>query len=382
MRLLLVSLLALAVASCATALEKPAREQLTLTPASFSDLEGWNTDKPAAALAAFRHSCKALSKKSGDASLGIGGKVAAWQWACMDATKVPDSDDAARAYFQQWFRPFAASASSGDTGLFTGYYMPELSGSLVRTSTFKTPLYARPADLISVDLGAFKSELKGQHIVGKVSGTNFTPYDDRADISQGSLTDRAQTVAWVDDPVSAFFLEVQGSGRIRLNDGGIVPIGYDGANGRAYAAIGRIMADRGDVPRPVTMPSIRAWLAAHPDQAQQVMNANPSYVFFRRLPTDDAIGAEGVALTPERSLAVDPAFVPLGVPVWLDTTDGAGTPLRRLMVAQDTGGAIKGPVRGDFFWGAGDNAAAQAGAMQSHGRYFLLLPKTVSPSDD
>jgi membrane-bound lytic murein transglycosylase A len=159
-------------------------------------------------------------------------------------------------------------------------------------------------------------------------------------------------------------------------------VGYDGANGRAYVAIGRVMAERGDIPRPVTMPAIRAWLTAHPQQAQQIMNENPSYVFFRRLPDTNVVGAEGVALTPQRSMAVDPAFVPLGLPIWLDTTDGQGAPIQRLMIAQDTGGAIKGPVRGDFFWGAGATAAAQAGAMQSRGHYYLLLPKAVSPHDD
>ena len=257
--------------------------------------------------------------------------------------------------------------------------MPELRGSLQRVGAFTTPLYARPVDRIDADLSAFKSDLKGQHIVGKVSGDHFVPYDDRAAIAAGSLDKRAAVIAWVDDPADAFFLEVQGSGLIRMTDGGILPVGYDGANGRAYVAIGRVLADRGDIARPVTMPAIRAWLRAHHDQAQEIMNQNPSYVFFRRLPTKDPLGAEGVALTPGRSMAVDAAFIPLGAPVWLDTVDGQNVKLQRLMIAQDTGGAIKGPVRGDFFWGAGDSAATQAGTMQSRGRYFVLLPKAVTP---
>jgi membrane-bound lytic murein transglycosylase A len=379
---LLALFLLLAVVSCATPQEKSVREGLTLTPASFGDLDGWQNDAPGQALIAFRHSCATLEKKDGKTSMGIAGKVAAWQWACAAADRTPEGDDAARAYFEQWFRPFAAAGREGDTGLFTGYYAPELSGSLQQGGAFQTPLYARPADLIAVDLGLFKSSLKGQHIVGKVEGSKLTLYDNRASIARGSLNGRAQPLVWLDDPVSAFFLEIQGSGHVRLADGSVIPVGYDGANGRDYVAIGRIMADRGDLPRPVTMPAIRAWLAAHPDQAQQVMNENPSYVFFRKLPEDKVVGAEGVELTPERSIAVDPSFVALGVPVWLDTTDGNGAPLRRLTVAQDTGGAIKGAVRADFFWGSGDAAAAQAGAMQSRGRYYLLLPKTVNPSED
>jgi membrane-bound lytic murein transglycosylase A len=362
--------------------EKPAREKITLTAASFDDLKGWGQDGPLQALAAFRKSCHTLRNKPDGASMGIAGTAAAWKKPCAEADRTPDSDDAARAYFEAWFRPYAATGSASEVGLFTGYYAPELNGSLQQGGAFQTPLYARPADLISVDLGLFKSDLKGQHIVGKVSGSKLVLYDNRADIAKGSLNSRAQPLAWIDDPVGAFFLEVQGSGHVRLQDGSVIPVGYDGANGRSYVAIGRIMADRGDVPKPVTMPGIKAWLAAHPEQAQTVMNENPSYVFFRRLPSDDVVGAEGVALTAQRSIAVDPAFVPLGTPVWLDTYDGQGAALRRLMVAQDTGGAIKGPVRADFYWGTGDTAAVQAGAMQSKGRYYLLLPQSVSVRDD
>ena len=372
----------LTLASCAVT-PKPAHEHLTLKPASFADLDGWNNDTPAAALLAFRLSCPAFGGLAVDASLGIAGKVAAWQAACAAAEQIPGDDDAAaRAYFETWFRPYAAAGNAGTEGLFTGYYVPELNGALQRGGTFQTPLYQRPGDMISVDLGAFKSDLKGQHIVGKVSGTQLTPYDARADITRGSLTGRAEPLVWIDDPVGVFFLQVQGSGHIRLTDGSVMPVGYDGANGRAYVAIGRVMADRGDLPRPVTMQAIRDWLKAHPERAGDVMNINPSYVFFRRLPNNDIIGAQGVALTPGRSMAVDPLFVPLGVPLWLETTDGQDAPLHRLMVAQDTGGAIKGPVRGDVFWGAGEAAGAEAGMMQSQGRYYLLLPKAVNIGDD
>ena len=380
MRLTLICILFLVLSACAQAPVTP--ERLTLTPISFSDLDGWKKDAPAGALTAFQRSCVSLAAKSGTSSLGIAGKVSAWQSACAQAKKTPATDESARAYFENWFSPYATSGSEGDYGLFTGYYLPELRGSLKREGAFQAPLYAQPADRIEVNLGTFKPDLKGQQIVGKVQNNKLIPYDDRAAIAKGSLVDRAQPLVWTDDPVGAFFLEVQGSGYVRLTDGSRFLVCYDGANGRDYTAIGRVLADRGDLSRPVTMPAIRAWLAAHPARAQEVMNANPSYVFFRRMPSDEAVGAQGIALTPMRSLAVDNHFLPLGVPVWLDTADGQGAVLQRLMIAQDTGGAIKGPVRGDFFWGAGDNAAMQAGSMQSRGRAYVLLPKTVSPNDD
>jgi len=382
MRFALLSALFLLLVGCATTPQKPGAEKLTLTPVSFSDLDGWNKDTPAAALLAFQRSCTQLTNKPTGSKLGIAGKVAAWQWACAEAQKTSPTDEAARAYFEQWFRPYAAEGNEGEFGLFTGYYVPELRGSLQRGGEYQTPLYARPPDLITVDLGLFKNELKGKHIIGKVAESQLVPYDVRAEIAKGSLAERAQPLVWLADPVGAFFLEVQGSGSVKLPDGNVVSVGYDGANGHDYVAIGRMMADRGDIPRPVTMPAIKAWLAAHPAQAQDALNINPSYVFFRRLPTAEVVGAEGVNLTQGRSMAVDPAFVPLGVPLWLDTLDGRGGTLQRLMVAQDTGGAIKGPVRGDFFWGAGEDAGTQAGAMQSRGRYYLLLPKTVSPDDE
>ena len=361
----------LLLTSCALPTGKPAPERLTLTPVSFSDLEGWQKDAPALAFAAFQRSCAALASKPS----GIAGKSINWKEACATAKRTDISDSAARAYFEHTFRPYAVTGQDGADGLFTGYYVPELRGSLQREGIYQTPLYASPADKIDVDLGLFKTDLKGQHLTGKVANGKLVPYDDRAAITQGSLSNRAQVLAWVDDPISLFFLQVQGSGRIRLTDGTIMPVGYDGANGRAYVAIGHMLADKNEIARPVTMPAIREWLAMHPDRAAEIMNANPSYVFFRHTPSEAVMGAEGVALTAGRSLAVDPSFMPLGMPLWLNTTDGQGSPLQRLMIAQDTGGAIKGSVRGDFFWGAGDTAATQAGAMQSRGRYYVLLPE-------
>lgn len=349
---------------CALAPEAP-KDEARLTPVAFADLDGWTQDDPLPALRAFRKSCATTSAQK-------------FRVACERSRSVAATAQAARQFFEAAFTPYALAGRAGDEGLFTGYYVPELRASLRRTAVYRTPLYGRPVDKIDVDPALFKASWKGGRLTGKVREGRLIPYDDRAAITSGSLEGRAPVVAWVDDPVDAFFLEIQGSGRLRFEDGTSWLVGYESANGRAYVPIGRVLAARGDLARPVTMPSLRAWLAANPDKARGVMNENPSYIFFRRLSGDAVLGAQGVGLTPERSLAVDPSFVPLGAPVWLETSDGGNRPLHRLMVAQDTGGAIKGVVRGDVFWGEGAQAAAQAGAMQSRGRAFLLLPQDPS----
>lgn len=243
------------------------------------------------------------------------------------------------------------------------------------------PLYRRPPSLISVDLGLFRPELAGTRIAGKVVGNRLHPFDSRAEIEAGALTGHGLELLWVDDPVAAFFLHVQGSGRVKLADGGVVRIGYDGSNDLPFLAIGRSLVAEGVLDRRhASMQSIRDWLRANPERGRQMMARNARFVFFRELDGDGPIGAEGVALTPGRSLAVDPAFVPLGAPLWLDThwPGAPARPLRRLVVAQDAGAAIKGPVRGDLFWGFGEAALAEAGRMKSTGRYYLLLPRAVA----
>jgi membrane-bound lytic murein transglycosylase A len=302
--------------------------------------------------------------------------VGDWQKICNVLASSPPTD--ATQFFETWFRPYSVAGNAGDNGLFTGYFEVPLHGSRYQSAKFHTPLYSLPDDYLTADLGLFKKDLAGQKIIGKVSGKNFFPYDARDEIVAGSLVGRAKVIAWVDNETEAFFLSVQGSGQVVMENGDIVHVGYAGTNGKSYVAIGRVLADDGKIARPVTMEKIRAYLAAHPADAEIVMNRNPSYIFFREIPGAGPLGALGVPLTPSRSLAVDPAYVPLGVPLWLDTTDGFNAPLRRLMVAQDTGGAIKGVVRGDVFWGLGDVAEQQAGAMQNRGRYFMLLPKSVS----
>ncbi|MBZ6381090.1 murein transglycosylase A [Sphingomonas sanguinis] len=320
-------------------------------------------DQAEAARAAFALSCPGLMRRTDASGLTQG---ADWQAACQAAASVPRGG--ARDFFARYFE--AVQVGDGRS-LATGYYEPEIAGSRERRSGYEVPIYARPRDLIDVDLGAFTTDLKGKKIRGKVQGTNLVPYDDRTAIEQGSLEGRAPILAWGADPIEVFFLQIQGSGRLRLPDGGIMRIGYDTQNGRDYTGIGALMKARGLLgPGQTSMQGIVAWLHDHPEEGRAIMRENKSFVFFREL-NGAPQGAMGYAVTGQVSVAADPKFVPLGAPVFLsmDRQDATG-----LWVAQDTGGAIKGSNRFDTFWGAGDTARAVAGGMSARGTAFLLLP--------
>ncbi len=361
--------------------------RLALVPAAFDDLAGWADDNHAAAVTALARSCARWRRLPADRPLGrggIAGTVADWQPICAAALALPPGTPApARAFFETHFRPYAVTIGAATEGLFTGYYEAALRGSRAPGGAFTTPLLAKPDDLVMVDLGRFRDDLAGARIAGRVVGGRLLPYATRAEIDAGALAGRGLELVWVDDPVDAFFLQIQGSGRVALADGGDLRLGYAGHNGHPYFAIGRELIRRGALTREtVSMQSIRRWLADNPDAAAEVMQLNASFIFFRPLDTDGPLGAQGVVLTPGRSLAVDRRHVPLGLPIWLDASapsvDGGGDrPLRRLMVAQDTGGAIRGPIRGDVYWG-GDAAAAEiAGRMKHPGRWYLLLPRSL-----
>ncbi len=362
---------ALLVGSCA----EPPTDRLTLTPVAFTDLPGWRDDAVAEALPALLRSCALLANRAPDRAVGrdgVGGTVADWLPACGAARRVPAGDDqAARAYFETWFQPYAA----GSDGLFTGYYESELNGALEPDARYRYPIHGRPADLVTVDLDAFLPDAKLPDLVGRVAGGKVVPYPRRAEIDGGALGAAAPVVAWADDPVDVLLLHIQGSGRLNLPDGRTLRVGYAASNGHKFVGITRTLLDHGKLGRnQATMQDTAAWLRANPEQAAALIQENPRYIFFRLFEGDGPLGAQGVPLTPLRSMAVDPAHVPLGVPLWLDTRDPDGRPLRRLMLAQDTGSAIKGPVRGDFFWGHGDEAFHNAGRMKSRGTYYLLLP--------
>ena len=367
---------------------KTTEDRLVLEPARFADLPGWREDALAEALPAFLKSCAKVASLPEDGSLGIAGTAGDWQPVCTAAARVPAGDSAAaRAFFEEQLRPMAVTNGGEETGLFTGYYEALLNGSRKRHGRYTVPLYVRPPELVMVDLGRFRDELAGQRIAGKVEEGHLLPYPERREIVAGALAGRDLELVWVDSPVDAFFLEIQGSGRVRLDDGTEMRLGYAAQNGHPYFAIGRDLVERGALTRAeVSMQSIRKWLEEHPVEAPEVMAKNRSYFFFQELSGDGPLGAQGVALTPGRSLAVDRKFLPLGVPVWLAGSapaarDGAPErPLNRLLVAQDTGGAIRGPVRGDVFWGHGPEAAAVAGRMKHDGRLWVLLPKAPPAS--
>jgi len=386
-RLLALALCLPVLAACvprAPAPPPPAlADKLVLQPAGFADLAGFADDRVAEALPALRRSCDRIARVP---DLGIAGGAEDWRQPCAEIAALRAGDDSGlRTVLQRHFAVALATNNGNADGLFTGYYEPTLQGSRSPGARHTVPLLARPGDLVTVDLGQFRDSLKGQRIAGRVEGGALRPYATRGEIEAGALKERAQPIAWVTDPVDAFFLHIQGSGRVELAEGGVMRVGFAAQNGHPYVAIGRSLVQRGALKQEeVSMQSIRAWLAANPGEARGLMQENPSYIFFRELTGEGPLGAQGVALEPGRSLAVDRAHLPLGIPVWLDATQPDADPskpdrpLRRLLVAQDTGGAIRGPVRGDVFWGHSREAAEIAGRMKHRGRYYLLLPKTAA----
>jgi membrane-bound lytic murein transglycosylase A len=362
---------------------------LIIEPASFSSMPGWYDDDHINAVGAFLKSCEIIMNKDPSFSFGpdgIGGTYGDWKNVCLAARYIDQSsvdERQARLFFEKYFKPYKALADGKkDKGLFTGYYEASLYGSLEKSGKYKYPLLKRPDDLVMVDLGIFREGLKGQRIAGRVVGAHLKPYEDRSEIQEGKLSDIDNlALVWVDNPVDAFFLHIQGSGRINFANGEYVRLGYDGQNGHPYYAIGRELIHRGHIEKDnISMQTIRAWLEANKEEAPEIMNTNKSYIFFRHLDEDGPLGGSGATLTPGRSLAIDRTKIPYGVPVWLDIeppVEGEEK-VQRLVVAQDTGGAIRGPIRGDVFWGYGDRAEYLAGHMKSEGRYWLLLPKEVS----
>lgn len=371
----------------------PTQDRLVLKPATFQDLPGWRDDAVEEALPAFLRSCQRIaalpdgapvSDKGGAAKAG---KPEDWRPVCAEAARIPPGDrEATRRFFEARFQPWSARNNRNPLGLFTGYYEPLLHGSRRRHGRYTVPLYGRPPELVMVDLGRFRDDLKGKRIAGKVDKGALLPFADRREIDQGALAGRKLELVWVDDPIEAFFLQIQGSGRVELAEGGEMRVGYAAQNGRPYTSIGKaLIQSRALNPETVSMQAIRAWLEAHPDRIDEVLERDASYVFFQEVKGEGPMGAEGVPLTPGRSMAVDLGYLPLGVPLWLAAgvpAPDAGAPdrkLHRLLVAQDTGGAIRGPVRGDLFWGFGPQAEAIAGRMKHRGKLWVLLPKGVKP---
>ena len=369
----------------------PAPGPLRLVPTGYSALPGWAASDPTAALAALRRSCAQIARKPDDAAMGgagYAGTAADWRAACRAAPGKPAGALGARAYFETWFRPVTIGAGHAREGLFTGYYEAELRAARQRHGPYQTPVYGVPDDLVTVDLGQFRDEWKNERIAGRIDGHDLVPFPSRAQIDAAGLA-KAPVLFYADDPVAVFFLHIQGSGRVHFEDGTTARVAYAAQNGRPYTAIGRTLIAEGAIPREeVSLQSIRAWLKAHPQDARRVMETNESYVFFKQEPIADpalgANGSEGVPLTPGASLAVDLRIHPLGAPFFVAASAPDPDPAKpdrgfqRLLIAQDTGGAIRGAVRGDVFWGSGAGAQAIAGRMKAQGTLFVLLPKPVA----
>jgi membrane-bound lytic murein transglycosylase A len=355
--------LLLVLSACSVSNTLP--QKLTLKPVSYAQLPGWGADQALDAYRSYQKSCMALLAQDPDKPMGendLANSVAAYQQPCQIAiNSVIEDDTTARVFFQTQFIPFKAANNFDSQGKFTGYFEPVMRGSRTKSMRYNVPVYRTPSDRIPGE-----------------------PHFTRAEINRGALSGRGLELFWVEDPVRLFFTEVQGSGRIELDTGETVRIGYAERNGHPYVPIGRVLKERGILPEDqISMQAIQDWLWKNPDQAFEVMEQNPSFIFFREIEGDGPIGSQNVALTPMRSLAVDRKFIPLGIPVFVDamlpqTPQTQGGFFRKLLIAQDTGGAIKGPVRGDIFFGAGNDAEWYAGHMNSGGEYYLLLPRAVA----
>jgi membrane-bound lytic murein transglycosylase A len=355
--------------------KKPAVPTTVYEKRRWSELPGWETDNVDSAWAAFLESCHALRFRP------------EWSAPCASAQTVPANSAASiRTYFESTFDPYEIVKRTGpveeDTGLITGYFEPLLYGSRTPSARFVAPLYAPPPDLLIIDLTSLYPELKGKRVRGRLEGNKVLPYYTRAELP-ADPTLRGHEIVWIDSAFEAMMLEVQGSGRVQLADGSVIRLLYADQNGQPYHSIGRYLVTIGALTvEQATIPGIRAWLTAHPERMQEVLDANPSVVFFSEAPLGDPNlgpkGAQGVPLTSGRSIAVDPNWIPLGTPVFMATTlPDSGQPLQRLVIAQDTGGAINGAPRADYFCGSGPQAADLAGRMRQQGSLWMLWPRNT-----
>jgi len=375
----------LAVPPLASLKETPARALSgRFAPAKWADLPGWQQDTLDHVWQGLLNNCKGLMRPvSGSQMLPARAPPRVWHTVCAQAQRLGEdlATDAVRAFLQQHLQPWRVLDAAGKPArnTVTGYYEPLIRAARTRDGTYQWPLYAVPDDLLIIDLGATHPELSGKRVRGKLQGRRVVPYDTRADIAASPHP--PPTLVWAEDPVEAFFLQIQGSGRAQLPDGTMIRLAYADHNGRPYTAIGQWLAKQGELPLAQTsMQNIKRWAQRNPDRVLEMLNVNAAMVFFREERIADATlgpqGAYGVPLLAQRAIAVDPKFVPLGAPVWLSTQWPASeTPLQRLVFAQDTGAAITGAARADFFWGFGDAAATHAGRMKQNGQMWVLWPQ-------
>ena len=356
----------------------PPKETITYTPVEYKEIPGWSKKGLRIALRSFSASCSAITRHTFQRVQNLKSfNPQSWREVCERSKNIEwRTDKEARTFFMKNFAPWRVHPSAYE-GLFTGYYEIEIKGSRKRTDKFKYPIYARPKDLIDVSLEKFDQRLPRQKIFGKVKNGSLVRYLTRAQIENQDLSNSTDILAWGDNLTDLFFLQIQGSGRLLLPDNQVMQIGYAANNGHPYTAIGRILIKRGLIAKEaLSMQTIRSWLSANPSKVEELFNHNARYIFFRELPEAGVLGALGVKLTPKSSIAIDPNFIPLGAPVWISTSlPDTERPFQKLMISQDTGAAIKGPVRADIFFGSGSAAADVAGKMKQTGELYIFLPK-------
>jgi membrane-bound lytic murein transglycosylase A len=358
-------------------------------PVAWKDIAGWSADDHLQAYKAFRISCKSISQQqtspADDKALGTSLREPCWAAKALDMT----DDQKARAFFEEHFLPLRISRLGEDAGFVTGYYEPVIDGSRTQTDVYNVPVYRRPSNLFvrGFGQGAVGLPNKGQ-VYRKIGRRKLVPYYDRAEIEDGAIAGRGLEICWLKDQTDLLFAQIQGSARIHLEDGSTVRINYDAHNGYPYAAVGRILIDRGIIPKEqMSMQKIREWMDQNPDGAKELRRQNRSYVFFREVSLsdkDEPVGAEGVPLTPGRSIAVDKSLHAYGTPFFIEgelpiESEQSKTPFRRLMVAQDTGSAITGPARADIYYGAGPDAGRVAGRLRHNMHFVMLVPKSLDP---
>jgi membrane-bound lytic murein transglycosylase A len=368
----------------------PIADRLVLDPVTWADVPGWADDTTADALPALLASCGKLAKKDDTDALGVApfaGTAADWRSLCAAAKKVPAGDHArARAMLERELIPYAASNNDSNVGKLTGYYVAEVRASRRRHGAYQVPVYGRPADLVSVDLTRFVDDARGRRVWGRIDKKTgaVVPYATRAEIRNGALAGKKLEMLWADSKVDLLFAEIQGSARVHLDDGTTVWLEFAGKNGQPYKGVGKLLREMGELEAGQgTMQGIRAWFDAHPDRVDEIMDLNPSKVFFALRKRPGARGSQGVFLTPRRSMAIDRAYIAHSTPIWVETdapvAGGTGTaPWRHLVVAQDTGGGILGPLRGDIYWGDDAQAGEIAGRMGGPGKFWLLLPRSIT----
>ena len=350
-----------------------------LTPTDFASISGWHAQHPGRALQAFQRSAaEILQSGSGfRRQAAFGGTREDWQPACLAAAEALN----ARQFFETWFRPFRVTDTERPEGLLTGYYEPLVTGSMEPGPAFPVPVYAKPSDLVAFS----PEEITTTGLsYGRRINEQALPYDTREAIERGSLANKTEVLCWLSDWVDAFFMHIQGQGRVQLSNGKVIRLSYAGKTGHPYTGIGHVLVQQGHIAKPnMSMQTLRQWMRDNPHEARQLMWQNKSYIFFQAAEISDdtlgGIGAAKVNLTPLHSLAVDRAWWMFGTPLWVETSlppevHDPSPAIQRLMIAQDTGSAIKGIVRGDFFWGWGDDAVAIAGHMKSPGSMVALLP--------